>query len=152
MPSAELERLAERGLLRREPPGRTEIEGLIRSAEQRLRDAQNQDLSLDSRFDLAYNAAHALALAGLRHSGYRAEKRYLVFQCLAHTLATPAPTWRLLVKCHEERNQIEYEGMPNVNEVLVVDLVAAARELLARIRELRPRETRRPKAEENGER
>jgi hypothetical protein len=138
MPSPELERLADRGLLKREPPGRAEVAGLIRSAAERLLDAQRQDLSLDSRFDLAYNAAHALALAALRASGYRAEKRYLVFQCLAHTLATPAPTWRLLVKCHEERNQIEYEGMPNVNEVLVADLTAAARELLERVRELPP--------------
>lgn len=144
MASAELERLADRGLLLREPPGRAELEGLIRSAERRLLDARKTDLSLDSRFDLAYNAAHALAHAALRHSGYRAEKRDLVFQCLAHTLATPAPTWRLLVKCHEERNQIEYEGMPSVNEVLVADLVAAARELLARIRELPPPEASTP--------
>jgi hypothetical protein len=138
MPSPELERLADRGLLKREPPGLAEIEGLIRSAEHRLHDAQRQDLSLDSRFDLAYNAAHALALAALRSCGYRAEKRYLVFQCLAHTLATPAATWRLLVKCHEERNQVEYEGIPNVSEVLLADLIAAARELLARVRGLQP--------------
>jgi hypothetical protein len=136
MPSPELERLAERGLLKREPPGRAELEGLIHSAAERLRDAQNEDLSLDSRFDLAYNAAHALALAALRYQGYRAERRYLVFQCLAHTLATPTPTWRLLVKCHAERNRIEYEGMPNVSQVLVGDLVAAARELLEQLREL----------------
>ena len=136
MPSPELERLAERGLLKPEPPGRAELEGLIRSAAERLHDARNSDLSLDSRFDLAYNAAHALALAALRHCGYRAEKRYLVFQCLPHTLATAAPTWRLLAKCHEERNQIEYAGMPSVNERLVADLVAAAGELQEQVRGL----------------
>jgi hypothetical protein len=136
MPSVELERLAAHGLLKREPPARAEFEALVRSGEARLHDAQNEDLSLDSRFDLAYNAAHALALAALRWSGYRAEKRYLVFQCLAHTLATPAPTWRLLVRCHEERNRTEYEGMPDVSAVLVADLVAAGGKLLEEVRKL----------------
>lgn len=136
MPQAELERLADLGLLQREPPRRDEIEGLQESARARLRDAENEGLSLYGRFDLAYNAAHALALAALRNSGYRAEKRYLVFQCLAHTLGTPAPTWRLLVKCHEERNRVEYEGLLDVTEVLVADLLAAARELLERSRDL----------------
>jgi hypothetical protein len=42
--------------------------------------------SLESRFDLAYGAAHALCLAALRHHGYRASKRYIVFQILPDTL------------------------------------------------------------------
>ena len=43
-------------------------------------------LSFSSRFDLAYNAAHALGLTALRRQGYSSDKRYLVFQCLVHTL------------------------------------------------------------------
>ena len=136
MPSAELERLAERGLLKRESPTRAELEGLIASAISRLRDAENEELSLDSRFDLAYNAAHALALAALRWRGYRADKRYLVFQALAHTLGTPASVWRLLAKAHEQRNEIESLGMPVVNEPLVAALLDAARGLLERVNEL----------------
>ncbi len=58
----------------------------MRSARNRLRDAQIEGLSFDSRFDLTYNASHALALAALRWHGYRSENRYLVFQCLEHTL------------------------------------------------------------------
>ncbi len=64
MASAELERLADLGHLRREPPARAELGGLIRTGSVRLRDARNEDNSPESRFDLAYNAAHALALAG----------------------------------------------------------------------------------------
>src|SRR6185295_5651083 len=82
MPSAELERLADRGYLKREPPARAELEGLIRSGATRLADAQNEEISTEGRFDLAYNAAHALALAALRTKGYRADKRYFVFQAL----------------------------------------------------------------------
>ncbi len=35
------------------------------------KDAVNGSLLLESRFDLSYNAAHALGLAALRWSGYR---------------------------------------------------------------------------------
>lgn len=43
-----------------EPPDAKEFEGLQRSGRLRLTDAGNTQLSLESRFDLAYNAAHAL--------------------------------------------------------------------------------------------
>ena len=52
----------------------------------RLADARRTNLAPDSRFDLAYNAAHALSLAALRKAGYRSDKRYTVFQTLPHTL------------------------------------------------------------------
>ena len=73
----------------------SEIRGLLRSGEARLADAANRALSLESRFDLAYNAAHALALAALRLRGYRSENRFLVFQVLPHTLGLPPATWRV---------------------------------------------------------
>lgn len=129
MRSAELDRLAATGSLKREPVSRSELEGLIRSGSARLKDAQNEDNSAESRFDLAYNAAHAFSLAALRWHGYRSDKRYLVFQALAHTLGTPAPTWRLLAKCHEQRNRTEYEGFDEVDETLLANLIEAAEEL-----------------------
>lgn len=51
-----------------------------------MTDARKSSNSIESRFDLAYNAAHALCLAALRRSGYRAENRYIVFQVLPDTL------------------------------------------------------------------
>lgn len=60
-----LENLARIGKLKAEPPARAEFEGLLRSGRRRLQDAENHSLNLESRFDLAYNAAHALALATL---------------------------------------------------------------------------------------
>jgi len=134
MSSAELERLAELGYLKREPPARAEIEGLIHSGATRLTDAQNEDISAESRFDLAYNAAHALALAALRSKGYRTDKRYFVFQSLPHTLGTPAATWRLLAKCHDQRNRTEYRGLSEVDEVLLRGLIEAALGLLEVLR------------------
>lgn len=62
MSSAELENLAKIGKLKREPPSAPELQGLHKSAAARLADAVRGELSFESRFDLAYNAAHALAL------------------------------------------------------------------------------------------
>src|SRR5687767_10350561 len=99
-----LDNLVTTGQLKPEEPAAAEIEGLLRSGEERLSDADNPDLSLGSRFDLAYNAAHAFALAALRWHGYRPEKRYIVFQALAHTLSLPTAQWRVLVDAHRRRN------------------------------------------------
>ena len=57
-----------------------------------------------SRFDLGYNAAHALALAALRAQGYRSDSRYQVFQCLQHTVGLPREQWRVLDDAHRKRN------------------------------------------------
>ena len=71
---------------RREPPDAKEFAGLKRSGQTRLADAVNPKLALASRFDLAYDAAHAFSLAALRWHGYRPANRYIVFQVLPHTL------------------------------------------------------------------
>lgn len=80
--SSPLDRLSGRGKdLAAEPPDEKEIRGLIRSG-RALKDAGNQSLALESRFDLGYNAAHVLCLAAPRRKGFRASNRYIVFQVL----------------------------------------------------------------------
>lgn len=113
--------------LHKEPPDQNEINGLIGSGKARLHDAEISTLALESRFDLAYNAAHALCLAALRKQGYRSGNRYIVFQALQHTLGLGPDVWRVLAKCHEVRNLGEYEGDLNINERLVADLITAAK-------------------------
>lgn len=131
-----LENLCGRGKpLTRESPDEREFSGLKRSALARLKDARNTGNSLESRFDLAYNAAHALALAALRRAGYRSANRYIVFQVLPHTLGLGPDVWRVLAKCHEIRNLGEYEGDLNIDERIVSDLVAACSKLAARLEE-----------------
>jgi len=105
---------------------RKEFEGLLRSGRARLRDASTPGISNEGRFDLAYNAVHALCLAALRAHGYRASNRYIVFQALPHTLGLGPEVWRVLAKCHELRNQSEYEGGLDVGERIVKDLLNAA--------------------------
>lgn len=111
--------------LKAEPPDANEIAGLQRTGRARLQDAKNTALALESRFDLAYNAAHALCLAALRRMGYRSTNRYIVFQVLPHTLGLGPEVWRVLDKCHNTRNLGEYEGMLDVDERLVTDLIGA---------------------------
>jgi len=113
--------------LKAEPPDANEIAGLLRTGIARLRDARNPTLALESRFDLAYNAAHALCLAALRRTGYRSGNRYIVFQVLPHTLGLGPEVWRVLDKCHNTRNLGEYEGLLEVDERLVADLIVATR-------------------------
>ena len=112
--------------LRVEAMDAQEIEGLLRTGTARLHDATNETLAIESRFDLAYNAAHALCLAALRRKGYRASQRYIVFQVLPHTLDLGPEVWRVLDKAHGVRNLGEYEGLLDVDERLVADLVRAA--------------------------
>lgn len=98
----------------------------------------NKSLSIESRFDLAYNAAHALYLAALRWHGYRSSTRYVVFQVLPYTLGLGAEVWRVLAKCHNIRNLGEYEGDLNVDDRIVADLLIACQRVSEGVNALAP--------------
>src|SRR5580693_7319626 len=115
MGKQELENLVKARQIKPESPTRAEFDGMINGAKKRLADAQNEDLSAESRFDLAYGAAHGFALAALRQKGYRSENRYVVFQALAHTIGLEPAAIRIFGKCHNERNLAEYEGRDHID-------------------------------------
>jgi hypothetical protein len=119
--------------LKAEPPDEREFAGLLKSGQARLNDSENIALAMESRFDLAYNAAHALSLAALRWHGYRASHRYIVFQLLPHTLGLGPEVWRVLSKCHDVRNLGEYEGDLRIDERIVLDLIASCRIVAAKV-------------------
>ena len=98
--------------LSQEPPDQTEFNGLVRSGRVRLQDAQNAQNALESRFDLAYNATDTLGLG--------------------------PEVWRVLDKCHNQRNLAEYEGMLDVDESLVNGLLEATTSVLQAIEERYP--------------
>lgn len=83
---------------------------------------------------MAYSAAHAAALCALRLHGYRSENRYLVFQCLEHTLGFTAKQWQLFDLAHKKRNLAEYEGDLDVTEGFVMELVDQVAHLIAATR------------------
>jgi hypothetical protein len=138
MTSPYLENLVKTGNLKSEPASQNEFDGLMRSAKARLADAHNAVLAVESRFDLAYNASHALALSALRWHGYRSDNRYIVFQRLQHTLGMPPAIWRLLAQCHQLRNVAEYEGYLEVSDQLLAELIDATETLRRQLALLAP--------------
>jgi hypothetical protein len=133
MPSgrSNLENLARAKQLNAEAPDEQEIANLLSAARRLLRDGRHAGLSADSRFALAYNAAHSLALAALRGAGYRpssAGHRRVVFQTLEATAGASRELWVALDRYHDRRNRIEYEGVP-VSTIEATDLLKLAAEL-----------------------
>lgn len=138
MNKTELDNLVKIDRLKSEPASGREFIGLLESARTRLVDAQNETLDPDSRFDLAYGAAHRLALAALRHRGYRSQHRITVFQTLVHTLGSDNAAVRIFLKAHAERNFAEYEGRIELDKRLLADLIHCSKTLEAAVAKLDP--------------
>jgi hypothetical protein len=133
MGSDPLQNLVAAGKLKAEPSDARELAKLLTAARTRLRDARRSELGWESRFDLAYNAAYGFSLAALRRSGYRSENRYIVFQCLPHTLGVATGDWRVLALAHERRNKLEYSGEYEVDERLVGEMIRVTELILERL-------------------
>jgi hypothetical protein len=138
MTSPNLDNLVKIQQLKLEPGDQKEFDGLMRSALVRLKDAQIASLSIEGRFDLAYNSAHALALAALRWHGYRSDNRYLVFQCVPHTLGLDNKAMQILNKCHVARNRIEYHGEFDIGESMLAALIDVVKALQQKVSALGP--------------
>jgi hypothetical protein len=138
MSQQELDNLVRINRLKTEPASPSEFAGMVKSARSRLADAQNEGLDPDSQFDLAYGAAHRLALAALRHKGYRSENRITVFQALVHTLGSDKSDIQIFLKAHNERNLAEYEGRMEIDEDLLADLIRCTKRLEAAVGKLDP--------------
>jgi len=138
MSKEELDNLVRINRLKVEPGSRSEFAGMVKSARTRLADAQNASLASDSRFDLAYGAAHRLALAALRRYGYRSENRITVFQTIVHTLGSDRADVQIFLKAHNERNLAEYEGRMEIDEGLLADLIRCTKRLATAVGKLDP--------------
>ena len=138
MPLEQLDNLVKINQLKAEPPDQKEFDGMVTSARRRLKDAGLEQLSDEGRFSLAYGAAHALSLAAMRWHGYRSENRYLVFQCLQHTIGLGKVKWRVLDRCHKARNLAEYEGQLEISAQLLKELIDITTELAKLVESLGP--------------
>ncbi len=133
-----LDNLVKINQLKVELPDQNEFDGMLTSARRRLKDAKIDELSEDSVFSLAYGAAHALSLAAMRWHGYRSDNRYLVFQCLQQTIGLENAKWRVLDKCHKQRNLAEYEGHLEITPQLLQELIKVTEELLKSVDAMGP--------------
>ena len=122
--------------MKAEPRDEVEARRLLALARTRIADAKLTPVSTEGRFISAYNASHAAALAALRWHGYRSDSRYIVFQCLTHTVGWPAEKWRVLDAAHRKRNVAEYEGLLEVEESTIAELCTVVDELIADVTRL----------------
>ena len=75
----------------------------------------------------------------MRWHAYRpAQKRFVVFQALSHTLGLKPEIWRVLDKCHNTRNLAEYEGYFEMDRQLLADLLSTTTLVLAGVQKLGP--------------
>jgi hypothetical protein len=138
MAKPELDNLVKIERLKAEPPLRKEYDGMLKSAQRGLADAQNESINPDSQFDLAVEAAHKFALAALRREGYRSEDRITVYQTLTHTIGVSPADLQVFLKAHSERNLASYQGRIDIDEKLLADLIAATKRLSAAVAKLTP--------------
>lgn len=124
-----LESLVKIGQLKKEAFSESEDNTYLRSGTERLRDAATPGMSLSGKFLLGYGAAYSFSLAALRRCGYRPVNRYIVFQCLPHSLQTGPEIWRVLANAHDVRNGFEYEGSDEVTEDLCEQVIRCAHAL-----------------------
>ncbi|CAM2173275.1 hypothetical protein [Burkholderia orbicola] len=126
-----LDNLVRIGKLKPLPANRGEFEHLLGLARTLLDTVTSSSgMATESQFILAYDAAHAASRAALRAHGYRSDDRYLVFQCLEHTIGWPTEKWRVLDTCHRRRNAAEYEGNIDLPASLTAELVRLTAELI----------------------
>ena len=108
-------------------PSSDEIKQLLAIAERDLCQAQMDNLHLDTRFSLAYNAALQLATAALRLHGIRIRKTGFHQQTLAE-LRTRLPTAMqgfadFFDRARRKRNAASYDRVNVVSEGEVDDLI-----------------------------
>lgn len=133
-----LENLLRVGKLKAHAAERTEIDRLLASADEVLRDAERRELSATSRLDLAYRALMQAALAALLANGYRPATsepghHQLALQALPKTIGLEPGRVPVLEGYRKARNQSDYRGVP-VSDSMAGECVEAARQLLADVR------------------
>ncbi len=125
-----LDNLVRINKLKVEPPDQKEFDRMVATAKRGLQDAKVEGLSEEGKFSMLYGAAHSISLAAMRWHGYRSDNRYLVFQCLQHTIGLDTVKWRVLDQCHKVRNLAEYEGRIEIAPQLIKELLEITDELV----------------------
>lgn len=125
--------------LQKEPTNATEIRRFRAKIATKLKDARASAVSLDSRFDLAYEALLQIGLAALRAHGLRPDSRgghhILALQTLPATIGYPSAKLRLLDQFRRQRGVGLYDGSFDPSQAEVKALISAAIELTNRLDE-----------------
>jgi len=131
-----LETLLGRGL-QQEPTDAVEISRFLKKIEAKLVDCMSPTISLDSRFDIAYEALLQCGLAALRAHGLRPDSKgghhIMALQTLPVTIGFSKNKVRLLDEFRKQRAAGLYDGsfIPSEAELeALLDVVATLRDEL----------------------
>ena len=120
------------GWVRKHKTSKKEISSLFSIVDRSLKDAAG-DISADSRFAIAYNAALQLCMILLYAEGYqpkRTRKHYYAIQALPLVLGKERKKdAKYLDTCRSKRNIIEYDHAGSVTEEDVNELIDYVQEL-----------------------
>ena len=125
-----LQNLLKIGRIKPHAPTPQEIQRLLAAAERNLADARIEDISDETRFDVAYKAIMQLALTAMMASGYRPSTsepghHQTMIQSLPLTLGLANETWVVLDALRRKRNVTDYQGDP-IEADAVAECVAQA--------------------------
>jgi hypothetical protein len=134
-----LENLLRIGKLKPHVAEKAEVARLLAAADRVLRDAGVNQLSADSRLDLAYRAIMQAALVAMLANGFRPSTtepghHQVLIQSLPKTIGLSPGRLRVLEAYRAARNQSDYRGVP-VSQAVAAECVDAARRLLDDVRE-----------------
>ena len=127
-----LDNLVGRGL-EKEATDSAEIARFLVKIVRKLADSRSQTISLDSRFDLAWEAVLQIGLAALRANAFRttsqAGHQALAIQTLDQSIGVSKERVRLLETFRKNRSAGLYEGTFEPSAVEVESLIEAAVQL-----------------------
>jgi len=112
-----------------------EIQNLFEIADRDLKDCQVEAVSVDRRFEIAYNAALQVATAALFASGYRAGRdshHYYVIESLKHTINFDPD---ILNKFRLKRSKANYEFVGVVSNQELSEMMKTAIHLRTKVEE-----------------
>ena len=128
-----LKHWADNGWLRPHRTSPEEIDNLLSIVDRDLADAQEEGISADWRFGIAYNAALKLCTILLHASGYRAERtlqHYRTIQAMPLILGKERERdVKYLDTCRMKRNVVEYDYVGGATENDANELVGFAADL-----------------------
>jgi uncharacterized protein (UPF0332 family) len=122
--------------LQKHRTSREEIQGLLSVVDRSLQDAETPGLSLDGRFNQAYNAALQCAVAALAAEGFRLpgqSKHYRAIDSLALTLGETSENVRLLDAARKKRHVAVYERSGSITDVEVEEMMVYAKKLRSKL-------------------
>jgi hypothetical protein len=121
--------------LQREPTSAEEIARFLAKIQTKLADAQSESISMETRFDIAYEALLQVGIVALRAHDLRTDSRgghhTLALQTLVTTIGAPSAKIRLLDEFRRQRAASLYDGSFIPTQAELAELIGNVQQLYA---------------------